>query len=188
VPARADVRPGHRRRRWLIARWNAPILGKYLALVIASLPRTSAPYELLVRRFAISRRLAGMKPVSRPCINPRSLRLAPLTDAEAEEMIGELRTARLLDGFQGSPSVSHAAVRDVLVRLAALVDDVAQIAEMDLNPVICRGDDVIAVDVRMRVAPPPWHPDPLVRQLRPAQPAEAQPTSDGPSTAADGHR
>ena len=106
-------------------------------------------------------------------LHDRSLRLAPLTHTDAEEMIGELRTARLLDGFRGSPPVSHTAVQDLLVRVAALVDDVAQIAEMDLNPIICRGDELTAVDVRIRVAPPPWHPDPLLRQLRSAQPAAA---------------
>jgi acyl-CoA synthetase (NDP forming)/GNAT superfamily N-acetyltransferase len=102
-------------------------------------------------------------------LQDRSLRLAPLSATDADEMIAELRAARLLDGYRGSPAVARAAVRDVLLKVAALVDDVPQIAEMDLNPLICRGDQVIAVDVRIRVAPPPWHPDPLVRQLRAAQ-------------------
>jgi peptidoglycan/LPS O-acetylase OafA/YrhL len=46
---------------WLIVRWHAPVLAKYLGLVIVSFAGTLTLYELLVRRFAISRRLAGMK-------------------------------------------------------------------------------------------------------------------------------
>ena len=57
-------------------------------------------------------------------------------------------------------------MQDVLVRLAALIDDLPEIAELDLNPLVCRGVEVLAVDARVRVAPAPYHPDPLLRQLR----------------------
>jgi acyl-CoA synthetase (NDP forming) len=118
-------------------------------------------------------------------LKDRALRLAPITDRVAEQMIGELRSARLLDGFRGTAPVSRSAVRDVLVRLAALVDDLPEIAELDLNPLVCRGDQVLAVDARVRVAPAPYHPDPLVRQLRqprhdaPAQNGRTQPRPTG---------
>lgn len=99
-------------------------------------------------------------------LGDRSFGLAPLTEHDAEQLLGRLRSARLLDGFRGSPVVSRAAVIDVLIRIAALVDDVPEIAELDLNPLICRTDGLSAVDARIRVAIPPRHPDPLVRQLR----------------------
>jgi acyl-CoA synthetase (NDP forming) len=89
-----------------------------------------------------------------------------LTERAARELIDRLRTARLLDGYRGAPFVSRGAVADVLVRVAALVDDVPEIAELDLNPLICRGEGIAAVDARIRVAEAPLHPDPLVRQLR----------------------
>ena len=57
-------------------------------------------------------------------------------------------------------------MRDVLVRVAALADDLPQVAELDLNPLVCSGDRVLAVDARIRLAPAPPLPDPLVRQLR----------------------
>ena len=50
--------------------------------------------------------------------------------------------------------------------VAALVADLPEIAELDLNPLVCRGDAAMALDARVRVAPSPYHPDPLVRQLR----------------------
>jgi hypothetical protein len=47
-----------------------------------------------------------------------------------------------------------------------MVDDLPQIAELDLNPLLCLGDQVLAVDARIRVTASPETPDPLVRQLR----------------------
>ena len=49
---------------WGIIRWNAPILGKYVALVLVSFAGTLALYEVLVRRFRFTRLLFGMKPAS----------------------------------------------------------------------------------------------------------------------------
>jgi acyl-CoA synthetase (NDP forming) len=99
-------------------------------------------------------------------LGDRAFGLAPMADAHADELLDGLRAARLLDGYRGAPVVSRAIVRDVIVRVAALVDDVPEIAELDLNPLVCREDAVTIVDARVRVAPAPVHPDPLVRQLR----------------------
>jgi acyl-CoA synthetase (NDP forming)/GNAT superfamily N-acetyltransferase len=102
-------------------------------------------------------------------LRDRTLRLAPITDAVADEMIGELRSAPLLDGYRGTSPVSRQAVRDVLVRLATLLDDLPEVAELDLNPLICRGEQVLAVDARARVESTPQQSDSLLRRLR--QPA-----------------
>jgi acyl-CoA synthetase (NDP forming)/GNAT superfamily N-acetyltransferase len=99
-------------------------------------------------------------------LGDQTFRLAPLTDDDAEEMIDDLRSARLLDGYRGSQPVSRAAIRNFLVRIATMVEDIPEIAELDLNPIVCRGADLLAVDARIRIAPAPYHPDPLVRQLR----------------------
>ena len=100
-------------------------------------------------------------------IADRQLRLAPLTDDDATDMIDRLRTAPLLDGYRGGPVVSRQAVRSLLVRLATLAGDLPEVAELDLNPVIGRGgDDLIVVDAKVRVATPPTLPDPWLRQLR----------------------
>jgi acyl-CoA synthetase (NDP forming)/GNAT superfamily N-acetyltransferase len=99
-------------------------------------------------------------------LGDRTFRLAPITDDDAEAMIGDLRSSRLLDGYRGSQPVSRTAIRNLLVRIATMVDDIPEIAELDLNPIVCRGDELLAIDARIRVAPAPHHPDPLVRQLR----------------------
>jgi hypothetical protein len=51
------------------------------------------------------------------------------------------------------------------MRVAVLVDDLREVAELDLNPLVCTGDELIVVDARIRVSPPPAAQDPLVRQL-----------------------
>jgi acetyltransferase len=66
-------------------------------------------------------------------------------------MIGQLRLARLLDGYRGRPAASRPALSDVLVRVAALVDDLPEILELDLNPLICGRDGAVVVDARIRM-------------------------------------
>jgi peptidoglycan/LPS O-acetylase OafA/YrhL len=55
---------------WLIVRWHAPLPAKYAALVIVSFAATFALYETLVRRFRVTRLLAGIKPSSSPAPRP----------------------------------------------------------------------------------------------------------------------
>jgi fucose 4-O-acetylase-like acetyltransferase len=57
---------------WPIIRWKAPLLGKYLVLVVVSFATTVSLYEVLIRRFRLSRRLAGLKPADQPI--PTALR------------------------------------------------------------------------------------------------------------------
>jgi acetyl coenzyme A synthetase (ADP forming)-like protein len=98
-------------------------------------------------------------------LNDRTFRLAPIAAGEAEAMIGELKLAKLLDGYRGRPAVPRAALADVVARVAMLVDDLPEVAELDLNPLVCTADGLCAVDARIRLAPAGQRPDPLVRQL-----------------------
>jgi acetyl coenzyme A synthetase (ADP forming)-like protein len=82
-----------------------------------------------------------------------SFRLHPLTAADAREMIDELRGARLLRGYRGSPPADEAGLRDVLLRVSALVDIAPEIQELDLNPVIVLPTGACVADVRIRIDP-----------------------------------
>ena len=93
-------------------------------------------------------------------------RLAPLTSADADDMIRSIRAAPLLLGHHGRPAADTEALRDTLLRVSRLADDLPQVAELDLNPVIARPDGVIAVDARIRVTSPRLA-DPFLRQLPP---------------------
>jgi acetyltransferase len=79
------------------------------------------------------------------------LRLHPITDLDAKEMIGSIKMARIFDGFRGAPPADIEAVQDLLLRLSAMVEDIPQITELDLNPVkvMPRGQGYWIVDARV---------------------------------------
>jgi acetate---CoA ligase (ADP-forming) len=80
-----------------------------------------------------------------------SFRLAPLSRQDAEEMISEVKSARLLDGLRGKPAADKDALIEAILRVGQLAADCPEIAEMDLNPlmVLPAGSGVIAADVRI---------------------------------------
>ena len=96
----------------------------------------------------------------------RVLRILPLTDQDAHEMVRSIRGAPLLFEHRGAPPCDVTAVEDVLLRVARLADEVPQLAEMDLNPLIASPEGVVAVDVRIRLAPWRRHAETEVRRLR----------------------
>lgn len=75
-------------------------------------------------------------------------RVAPLTDVDADS---------LLQGYRGHPPVDLEALRELLLRIARLAEEVPEIAELDLNPVIALppGNGCRIVDARIRVARAP---------------------------------
>jgi len=92
-------------------------------------------------------------------------RLAPVTEADADTLINSIRSAPLLHGHRGSPAADLAALRDMLMRVSRLADDLPEVTELDLNPVIAGPDRVVAVDARIKVeAQTPQ--DPFLRRLR----------------------
>ena len=82
-----------------------------------------------------------------------SLRVHPITDVDAKEMVASIRGIELLKGVRGEAGVALAPVHDALLRLSALVTDFPQIAEIDLNPFLLspHAKDCRIVDVRIRV-------------------------------------
>jgi acetyltransferase len=80
-----------------------------------------------------------------------ALRLAPVTQFEAQEMLQETRAGRLLEGFRGKPPADAEAVVETLESLSRLVAAYAALAEVDINPLIVlpKGQGVRAVDVRI---------------------------------------
>ncbi len=83
-----------------------------------------------------------------------SFRLAPLTHADAEEMIDEVRSARLLAGLRGAAPADRAALVDAIVRVGRLAADHPEIAELDINPLLVLpvGEGVLAIDARTILA------------------------------------
>ncbi len=77
--------------------------------------------------------------------------LAPLTRDEALRMIRSLKSHALFKGVRGKKPVSEEAFAEILVKLSRLTEQVPQIAEMDLNPLLAEGEKIIVVDARIRV-------------------------------------
>jgi acetyl coenzyme A synthetase (ADP forming)-like protein len=89
-----------------------------------------------------------------------AVRLAPLTPADAREMLRSLAMYPLLTGYRGSEPVDIEALEDALLRTSAMVEAHEEIAELDLNPVIATPAGPVIVDARVRVEEPapqrPW--------------------------------
>jgi len=82
-----------------------------------------------------------------------SVRLAPLSKRDAEEMVRELKSFPLLTGYRGASPGDVDALVETVLRVSALVEDLPQIAELDLNPILVHAKGVTVVDARIRVAP-----------------------------------
>ena len=82
-------------------------------------------------------------------------RVAPLSTTDADEMIQGIRGRKLLDGYRGHPPADLDALRDALLRVSHLVEEVPEIHELDLNPLIALepGAGCRIVDARILVRP-----------------------------------
>ena len=81
-----------------------------------------------------------------------SCRLAPLTDAAAREMLDEVRGIALLRGYRGAPIADETSLRDIVLRVSALLEVCPEVVELDLNPVMVSAAGATAVDARVRIA------------------------------------
>lgn len=93
--------------------------------------------------------------VATELIGDVAVRLSPMTDRDAHDMVRSLRTYPLLCGYRGATPVDVEALEDAVLRLATMVDEHAEITEVDMNPVIVSADGALVVDARVRVEPPP---------------------------------
>jgi acetyl coenzyme A synthetase (ADP forming)-like protein len=82
-----------------------------------------------------------------------SVRLTPLTDLDARQMIRSLKTFPILEGYRGGPRQDIEALEEILLRVGQMVEDMSEIAELDLNPVMIRreGSGAVVVDARVRI-------------------------------------
>jgi acetyltransferase len=81
----------------------------------------------------------------------RQLRLHPLTDVDAHDMVSGLRGAVLLRGYRGSAACDEDALIDAILRLSSIIDVCPEIRELDVNPLVVLASGVCAIDVRAKV-------------------------------------
>ncbi|WP_432479286.1 GNAT family N-acetyltransferase [Nocardioides sp. GXQ0305] len=82
-------------------------------------------------------------------LDDRVFLMPPFSRQDAARAIRSLRSWPLLDGYRGAPRVDLASLEDLLLGLGELSGDVPQLAELDLNPVMCRPDGTIVVDAKV---------------------------------------
>jgi acetate---CoA ligase (ADP-forming) len=76
-----------------------------------------------------------------------AVELAPINAGEAARMLLRLKGAALFGGFRGAPAVDLERLADILVRVSEFAADLrGSIAELDINPIICSGSTLVAVD------------------------------------------
>lgn len=82
-----------------------------------------------------------------------SFSLHPLTDVEPDRMLNQLKGLPLLQGWRGAPLKDIDALKDVLLRFSALIEDFPEIEEMEINPlmVLDAGKGCVAVDARVLI-------------------------------------
>ena len=82
-----------------------------------------------------------------------TFRVHPLTDIDAREMIRSVKAYQLLEGWRGSEPSDIKALEELLMRVSAMVEDLPQIVELDLNPVkvLEKDEGYIVVDARVMV-------------------------------------
>ena len=88
-------------------------------------------------------------------IGDAAFRIAPLTDVDALELVTSGKAGRLVAGFRGAPPSDAPALADLVLRLSRLADDVHEVAELDLNPVLALPTGYVAVDARILLRIPP---------------------------------
>lgn len=118
-------------------------------------------------------------------------RICPITQADAEAMLAELKGAALLDGFRGKPPADRPALIAAMLALGGkdgLLLQEANLAEFDVNPLIVSPERAVAVDARASLSPAPTEaarpvlPD-LARLLQPNAVAVAGASASKPAHA-----
>ncbi|GIV66988.1 MAG: CoA-binding protein [Bellilinea sp.] len=93
--------------------------------------------------------LLGLGGIYAEALQDVSMRLAPLTHLDVEEMLEELRAARLLHGIRGQPPADRSAIIDAMLRLSQMMVDNEEILEIDLNPALVFEHGLQVVDARL---------------------------------------
>jgi acyl-CoA synthetase (NDP forming) len=91
--------------------------------------------------------VAGLGGILVELLKDTAVELAPINTTEARAMLKRLKAQAALTGFRGSEPVDLEQLADVIVRLSEFAaDQQDHIAELDVNPLICAGSRIVAVD------------------------------------------
>jgi acyl-CoA synthetase (NDP forming) len=92
-------------------------------------------------------------------------RIAPLMTGDVHDLVRSVRAAPKLFGHRGAEPVDVAAIEDVLARVSCLADELPEVEELELNPVVVGVRGAAVLGARIRVAPTTGRPDANRREL-----------------------
>jgi len=78
-----------------------------------------------------------------------SFRLVPITKLDAEEMIHEIRSYKILEGARGMPKADESALVEILLNTSKMLMDCPEIKELDMNPILIYEKGAKIVDARI---------------------------------------
>ncbi|WP_254533014.1 acetate--CoA ligase family protein [Natrinema gelatinilyticum] len=90
--------------------------------------------------------VVGLGGIAVEVLRDVSHRIAPISIAEAVEMTRELEASPLFDDYRGAPAVDRAAVAEAVVAVGDLLVEHEEIGELEVNPLLARSDDAVALD------------------------------------------
>jgi acyl-CoA synthetase (NDP forming)/RimJ/RimL family protein N-acetyltransferase len=107
----------------------------------------------------------GMSGVPTDLLGDRAYRIPPLTDVDAREMVREVKAAPLLLGYRGGAVADLAAIEDLLHRVSRLTDDLPEVVDLELTPILVAPEGYALVNGSGTVAPPGGRSDWYTRRL-----------------------
>lgn len=123
--------------------------------------------------------LFGQGGVAVEVIADRAVALPPLNLNLAADLVQRTRVASLLQGYRGRPPANIDAVHSVLIQVSQLIVDFPQIKELDINPLRCDAEGVLALDATIKVGPGTKGPHRMAIRPYPAELEEIFTMKDG---------
>ncbi|EWY37261.1 GCN5 family N-acetyltransferase [Skermanella stibiiresistens SB22] len=111
--------------------------------------------------------LFGQGGTSVEVVQDKALGLPPLNTNLAREMMARTRVWKLLQGYRDRPAAAIDQIALTLIKISQLITDIAEIVELDINPLLADDAGVLALDVRVKVAVPTLTPGTRRLAIRP---------------------
>ena len=97
--------------------------------------------------------LFGMGGIYTEVLKDRALGLPPMNRLLARRLMQETKAYSLLQGYRNRPAADMQRLEEMIVRLSQLLIDFPEIAELDMNPVLIKDGNPVAVDARILISP-----------------------------------
>ena len=101
----------------------------------------------------------GIGGLATELLDDRAYRAVPLTDLDAWQLIAAPRAAPLLDGYRGTRVVAHEPLIDLALRLSTLADELPEVSDLELRPVLVGPAGVAVTSATCRIGPALAQPD-----------------------------